>query len=116
MLDGNTIAPICSAVEGHLQTTIFPLEHIDINKHGNKRNQGVLLRVAATRGYEALVRQLLERGCHPDAGQMVLGSFRWPSRNTELRFAVKSGHEKIVKLLLEHGANQDYGAARRTRC
>lgn len=68
------------------------------------RNQGAMPCTAAACGSEVLVRQLLERGCHPDAS----GPFEYSSA-TAIFWATRYGHEEIVKLLLEYGADLDCG-------
>ncbi|GIK04399.1 hypothetical protein Aspvir_008482 [Aspergillus viridinutans] len=81
------------------------LEHIDIENEiaAGSQEAYTVLTAAAAFGHESVVKQLLEKGVHPDSRGTTWSEWFVGGR-TALSWAAEKGYYEIVHILLKHGA------------
>ncbi|KAI2609376.1 ankyrin repeat-containing domain protein [Hypoxylon fragiforme] len=67
-------------------------------KYGAKLEGSGALGVAASRGHEAVVRYLMERGARPETDTSKVGS-----PESAVHYAVRKGHLGVLRIFLEYG-------------
>ena len=92
-----SLVDACACGQAGVVTFLIDLDTTDLDSHGPDGMSALC--VAATWGYDEIVRLLLEAGCDPNLRNLDA------SASTALHAAACQEYGKIAKLLLEHGAN-----------
>jgi ankyrin repeat protein len=104
-------SPLLSAAErGDLQLVQLLLDH-GVHTEDRSLKQETMLGIAASRGYSALARELLDAGAsaHPPAFSPLEPEY---AESSALYKAVKKGHQSVAELLLTHKADPNTRAYR----